>query len=452
MRPLLVAAMLALAAGGAAVARSGVHAQFKATPKSPRVGQVVKLDASKSKCKRCRYQWRLIRHGKASKLGKKSKGKVLRYRFRSAGVKRIRLTVTDRKGHKARRTHKLKVRPRAGALAPLPGARPNAPLGTPPGQSGPRRGCFADPSACGYPDADNTGPSGALQSAAAASLPSGAAWDGGSNTLRITGDNVLIQNLDVPGPIAVDGNNATIQNSRIHPGEGCGSPCGSFGIRLGTADATVQGTILQSLDIVTDEKNPANDRPLNPSTIDTKLDHGVRNNGDDSVMADHLYIKGFAGAWKGPGTIRNSYLFSQLVFDGDHVEAYLNGGEGDPSVLQHDTILNPVAQTAAISFFNDFGPIGRVTVEGNLLAGGGYVMYGGAKNGTGSVNGPVVVRNNRIARGSNPSAAFNPPHGYFKNGGEIGLWAEFSRSVTQACDNYWDDNLAPTERPESTPC
>ena len=145
---------------------------------------------------------------------------------------------------------------------------------------------------------------------------------------------------------------------------GCSSPCGSYGIRLGQSGAPVTGTVLENLDIVTVEQNPANDNVQDPSTIDTKVDHGVRNNGDLQVTGDGLYIRGFAGAWKGPGTITNSYMFSQLVFSGDHVEAYLNGGEGNPSVLQHDTILNPLGQTAAISFFNDFGGIGKVTVAG----------------------------------------------------------------------------------------
>jgi hypothetical protein len=308
------------------------------------------------------------------------------------------------------------------------------------------KNCFADPSACGYPDADNTGPGGALQAAAGASLPSGASWDSGTHTLRITGNNVTIQNLDIPGSVAVDGDHATIRNSRIHSGDGCSSPCGSYGIRLGQTAATVTGTVLQNLDIVTSEQNPGNDNPLDPATIDTKLDHGVRNNGDNAVTADHLYVKGFAGAWKGPGTITNSYLFSQLIWPGDHVEAYLNGGEGNPTILVHDTILNPVPQTAAISLFNDFGGIGEVTVQDNLLAGGGYVMYGGAKNGSGNVTGPILIKDNRLARGNHDS------HGYFPDGGKYGLWAEFNRSATTACGNYWDDTLSLTQSPASTPC
>ena len=327
--------------------------------------------------------------------------------------------------------------PPSPTSTPTPGPTP-APTPTP------GRRCFRDPSACDFPDIDNTGPSGSLQAVPGAPLPSGAAWDAGSRTLRITGNNVTVQNLDIPGPIAIEGNNATVRNSRIHVHSGCSSPCGSYGIRLGQSGDAVSGTVLQDLDLVTVDKSPANDNPLDPSTIDTKVDHGVRNNGDRAVTANGLYVKGFAGAWKGPGTIRDSYLFSQLVFQGDHVEAYLNGGEGNPSILEHNTILNPVAQTAAISFFNDFGGIGQVSVANNLLAGGGYVMYGGAKNGTGNVTGPIVVRDNHIARGNRDE------NGYFPAGGQYGVWAEFNRSATTSCGNVWDDNLAPAPAPASS--
>jgi len=430
VRTLLFAAVIGLVA--LVAAPSGPSARFKVKPKSPLVGQRAKLDASASKCKGCRYQWRVMRKGKAQKLGKKSRGKVLRYRFRSAGVKRIRLTVTDHKGRKDRRTKKVRVR-RAGspgAGAPGTGA-PGAPgtiLGAPAPPPPPTiKGCFADPSRCGYPDADNTGPGGGLQPAQSAALPSGASWTGGM--LRITGNNVTVQNLDIPGSVTVDGDNVTIRNSRITVSNGCGSPCGSYGIRLGQDGNNVSGTTLSSLDLVT--------------AGGAKVDHGVRNNGDKAVKADRLYVKGFAGAWKGPGTITNSYLFSDLIFAGDHVEAYLNGGEGDPSILVHNTILNPIDQTAAISFFDDFGKIGQVIVQDNLMAGGGYVMYGGAKNSASNVVGPVLVRANRLARGRQDA------NGYFPNGGYYGLWAEFSRSATTACDNYWDDTLSPTRNPDS---
>ena len=197
--------LVLVAAAGVATARKGPKARFKASPLAPVVGQPVKLDARGSKCKRCRYRWHQLvgeKKKKARKLGK-GRGKVLRVRFRTKGRKRIRLTVTDRQGRRYRRTKSLRIRLGAGApggaeapggVSPVPGSGP------PPGS---RKGCFSDPSACGYPDVDNTGPSGSLTPAVGASLPSGAAWDTGTRTLRITGDNVTVQNLHIPGPVEI---------------------------------------------------------------------------------------------------------------------------------------------------------------------------------------------------------------------------------------------------------
>ena len=202
--------------------------------------------------------------------------------------------------------------------------------------------------------------------------------------------------------------------------------------------------MLEDLELVTEEANPANDDPLDPATIDVKVDHAVRNNADQTVVADHLYVKGAGAAWKGPGTISDSYLYGQLVFAGDHVETVLNGGEGSPTHLIHNTMLNPVAQTAVVSLFDDFGPIADVLVEDNLMAGGGYVMYGGAKNNPANVTGPVIVRDNRFARGNQDSS------GYYPNGGDFDLFASFNAAVTQSCGNFWDDDLSAIVGPGSS--
>jgi len=308
--------------------------------------------------------------------------------------------------------------------------------------------CFPDPSACGFPDEDNTGSTGSLSDATTATLPSGAAWDANAEVLRITGDDVTLSDLDIPGSVTVDGDDFTLSNSKIRILAGCQSyPCGNYGIRLGASGDPVSGTALEDLDILVEDSNPSDDDPLDPSTMTVKVEHGVRNNGDLSVTADNLFIKGFSGAWKGAGTITDSYLFAQLVQSGDHVEPYLNGGEGDPSILDHNTILNPVAQTAVVSFFNDFGGIGSVEVTNNLMAGGGYIMYGGAKNGTSTVTGPIIVRDNRIARSAGSTA---DSHGYYPDGGSFGLWAEFNSAVTTSCDNVWDDDSSSTGNPPSS--
>jgi hypothetical protein len=137
LRPLIAVITVVLLVASAAEAEAAPKARFKATPRAPTTAQVVKLDARASKCRRCRYRWQQLRGKKARKLGK-GKGRVLRHRFPTAGVKRIRLTVIDRHGRRSRKTKRLRVRsvPNAGTPVPLPGPAP-APVVAPPPPVGP---------------------------------------------------------------------------------------------------------------------------------------------------------------------------------------------------------------------------------------------------------------------------------------------------------------------------
>jgi hypothetical protein len=127
MRVLIAITTLALFAS-AAPAGVGPKARFKKSPRAPKVGQLVKLDASKSKCKRCRYRWHQMRHGKPHRIGK---GKVLRHRFANPGVKRLRLTVINRGGRKDRSFKRIRIRRVRAPRAPAPGNPALPPLGRP---------------------------------------------------------------------------------------------------------------------------------------------------------------------------------------------------------------------------------------------------------------------------------------------------------------------------------
>ena len=70
MRRLVAVVILVLVAASAAPAKVSPKARFKATPRAPKVGQLVKFNARASKCKRCRYRWHQLRGKKARKLGK----------------------------------------------------------------------------------------------------------------------------------------------------------------------------------------------------------------------------------------------------------------------------------------------------------------------------------------------------------------------------------------------
>jgi hypothetical protein len=76
----------------------------------------------------------------------------------------------------------------------------------------------------------------------------------------------------------------------------------------------------------------------------------------------------------------------------------------------------------------DGGTLGPVTLENNLMAGGGYMIYGGTDKG-GSVPGPWVVKGNRFSRK------------YYPNGGYYGTAVDFNDAVTTWSKNIWDDTL-----------
>jgi hypothetical protein len=78
----------------------------------------------------------------------------------------------------------------------------------------------------------------------------------------------------------------------------------------------------------------------------------------------------------------------------DHINGLtMNGGSN--VTVRHNTFLNDRSQTDAVSFFQDFTPVTDILVEDNLLAGGGYTIYGGA-GGKGPTKN-IVIRNNQIS-------------------------------------------------------
>jgi hypothetical protein len=122
----------------------------------------------------------------------------------------------------------------------------------------------------------------------------------------------------------------------------------------------------------------------------------------------------------------NSYIHALANPPGAHVDGFqCNSSCG--VTLRHNTILNSWEQTAAIALFADFGTPRNSTIEDNLLAGGGYTVYGGSGAATG-----IRVVGNRFART------------YFAKGGYYGPVTDFAtgNSGNVWSGNVWDDTGA----------
>jgi hypothetical protein len=112
-----------------------------------------------------------------------------------------------------------------------------------------------------------------------------------------------------------------------------------------------------------------------------------------------------------------------VAVSGAHYECVYEGGGG--VTIDHNTLLTAFSQTAAVFLSSDFAPLGNVYVTNNLLAGGGYALYGDATN-IGSGIASETVTGNHFSRL------------YYSNCGYWGTDAYMPSAYTWS-GNVWDD-------------
>ncbi len=108
----------------------------------------------------------------------------------------------------------------------------------------------------------------------------------------------------------------------------------------------------------------------------------------------------------------------------DHFDGFQSDG-GNNITLRHNTLRNPCDQTSNILLSSNTSHISNVTIDNNLLAGGGYSLYCAGMKVRSSVD-HIVAVNNRFART------------YFPRGGYWGptAYCEYADTLT---GNVWDD-------------
>jgi hypothetical protein len=264
-----------------------------------------------------------------------------------------------------------------------------------------RTGCAERPSACGYPDATTTG------------IEAGHQLREVDGPLVVDRDGATIEDLDVHGSIDVAADDVTLRNVRVDAtGEGWG-----IGLR------GAHGTTIEHCEV-------APDGP--------RLLVGIKDAYGDAtgttIRACDI-ARTTTGIQVHEGLVADNYVHALAYRDGDHLNGITSNGATTPLVIRHNTILNPVGQTDAIGLFQDFGREARRTITDNLLAGGGYTVYGG-EGGHGAAS-DIVVSDNRFART------------YFRHGGRFGPVAYFDPTGPGNVwsGNRWDDTLQEVPAP-----
>lgn len=322
-------------------------------------------------------------------------------------------------------------RPTSGAAAD---SGTNAGTPAPPTTSGPRpQGCAAVPSACGYPDATNTGPTsvnGLTQVPEAKTSGPGWSWNSNYRTIFVSGANAVLDRLDVHGAVVIDAPNVTLSNSRI---AACGGDSDSDVVAIRyKSGSEYQGSGARILN---------NEIQGTPSGCDRRARSGVR---DIYGAAPNALVKGndISGAGNGitiehEGLVEDNWIHDLGHVAGDHHSGISNHGGAAGVVVRHNTVLLHGQKFAggggvsgALTVYSDFGHAQNVTLQDNLISGGSYVVYGGA-SGDQSAQWPtptnIKVLSNRFVCGDWLYGAYMA----FERGG----------AGNELADNYCDQDL-----------
>ncbi|MDT0483196.1 hypothetical protein [Streptomyces doebereineriae] len=226
----------------------------------------------------------------------------------------------------------------------------------------------AAPAGAGFPDAGNTGPRVRLKPRA-------------TGNMSVTTDGAVIRGQDITGSLDVYANNVTVIDSRITSTNWWG-----INLRPGYRGLRVLHTTITAVP----GKGPDNGG----------VDYAVSNMGSSSIEVGWCDISVFGNALSmGQGNLHDNYVHGLVPFrnnggEWQHTDAVISGGGSNGTlVIRHNTLLNPVpvdqGASAAVGLFADTGHVSNTVIDGNLLAGGAYALYGGGDGATG-----ITVTNN----------------------------------------------------------
>ena len=244
------------------------------------------------------------------------------------------------------------------------------PTTTPPVQT---NNCFPKPSACGFPDATNTG------------VP--ANWQpiqtiNGDQSVTTAG--AILDGWDIKGCLTVTAPNVTVRNSRINGG------C-FYAVRNLASNLTLSGDQISCNG--TNGTGVTNDKAANNITI-------LRS--DISGCENGLNVGG-------PINMSDSYIHGLTFINNDatHTDgAQFNQGVG-PVTFNHNTIDGGPDSNSAIIMWDEGNPQDHdVTISNNILAEAGYTLYCPRMNATN-----VKILSNRFVPGFyGPSNGCTPGH------------------------------------------
>lgn len=213
-----------------------------------------------------------------------------------------------------------------------------------------------------------------MADAANTGVPSGTtlASSGGMN---ITKSGTVVDGKDVNGTIRIDASDVTIKNSRI-----VGKGFSVVQIKSGSKNVKIENVTIDGKGMSGESGSMGIMGPANVSGADiTGVENGLTPDGGSVLRGN--WVHGLAS----PGSPH---------YDGIQID----GGQSNITIEQNTIDMREHEQTAAVMIDNWFGPIKDISVNKNLLMGGGYTVYSDGQFSGGSITG-VSFTNNKLGKG-----------------------------------------------------
>lgn len=278
----------------------------------------------------------------------------------------------------------------------------------------PSSGCYLNTVACGYPGPGiNDGvPPGTILT------PSGG--------MTITTPGTVIDSLDITGKVQINANNVIIEHSRITmPGVAGATGVQAIGVATGVTGVQVVDSECR-----------------NSGGVAIEACIGTGQSAGFSLTRDYFHGCADCIETQGVGTITDSYVTTDLMQLGNHVEDIYVTGTGSRVDVHHSVLLNQQVQTAVVFVDNYLGAGSPASVSDSLVAGGGWTFYA-------SVN----LLNVRMARclstsipapnGGSACTLGADQNGFWPNGGYFGPNPNCAAKNATWTNVVWDDNGLP---------
>ncbi len=239
----------------------------------------------------------------------------------------------------------------------------------------------------------------------------------------ITASGATVENLNVIGQLTIQANNVTIKNCRIWGGR-------YYGVVVMSG---YSGNVIEDCDIGKNYTNSSKGILIN-----------TEENTEITIRRCHIHHVG-DGIFGGGGddtalncklTVQDCYISNIRETDGDDNVETIDDHKGDgmeflgqirEALIQHNSIYVPSDQTSCILFQSNWGNLRNITIEDNLLLGGGYTLYTRINAGR-TFEGLTIINN------------------HFGRNYHYGIWSnDVDTTEITAYGNVWHDTGEPVE-------